>query len=251
MIVTRVPSSAKIEANSQPITPPPTIAFILAGSRSSSSSSSLVVTRGSSTSNTGSMVGREPVARMTASPVRSRDPAVAPAALDSAAAPVALELGDRTGGPRLGGRAGRPGRARPGGRHAHRVAVDQAPVAGDDLDLAALEQVFHAAALLPDHGDLARHEGAEFDPRLAQQDAEPGGAGAPGVAARPRRPGPWSERSPGSGRCRRSRATRRAPRSRRAAPRAGPRRSRPARRTADHDPLRHRVSHSTGSRYAT
>ena len=100
MIVTRVPSSAKIAANSQPIAPPPTIAR-LAGRWSSSSSWSLVITRWSSTSNTGSMVGREPVAMMTASPVRSRTPPpAAPAAPDSPAWPVTRTVWASTSRPK-------------------------------------------------------------------------------------------------------------------------------------------------------
>ena len=56
------------------------------------------------------------------------------------------------------------------------MGVEQAAVAGDDLDLAALEQVLDAAALLRDDRGLARHEGAEVEAGLAEGDAELPGA---------------------------------------------------------------------------
>ncbi len=67
MIVTLLPRPAKMEANSQPMAPPPTTTR-LAGTSSRRRISSLVITRGSEKSKTGRRIGSEPEARMTASP---------------------------------------------------------------------------------------------------------------------------------------------------------------------------------------
>ena len=68
--VTWLPRRLKTLANSQPITPPPTMAR-LAGTSSMRSSSSLVMTRGSDQSKRPMRTGSEPLARITASPSSS------------------------------------------------------------------------------------------------------------------------------------------------------------------------------------
>ncbi len=75
--VTRLPSSTNTDANSQPMTPPPTTSR-LSGMWSTCRISSLVMTRGSPISKTGSRIGSEPLARMTASPSTARAAAAAP-----------------------------------------------------------------------------------------------------------------------------------------------------------------------------
>src|SRR3954447_23971942 len=72
-IVTFVPRSLIIDANSQPIAPPPTTTAE-PGSLSIDSSSSLVTTSLPSTSKPGIVRGTEPDARITASPVTSTSP---------------------------------------------------------------------------------------------------------------------------------------------------------------------------------
>jgi hypothetical protein len=72
-IVIFVPRSLIIDANSQPIAPPP-ITTAVPGSRSIDKSSSLVTTSFPSMSNPGIVRGTEPEARMMASPLSSTSP---------------------------------------------------------------------------------------------------------------------------------------------------------------------------------
>ena len=76
MIVTLVPRSARSEANSQPMTPPPMTATD-AGSSLRSKNSSDVMTQRPSTSNPGRVRGTEPAARTTLRPITTR-PASSP-----------------------------------------------------------------------------------------------------------------------------------------------------------------------------
>ena len=74
---------------------------------------------------------------------------------------------------------------------AHTPRADQLAVAGDDLDLARLEQVLDAGALVGDHLVLAPHEGREIDADLAHLRRQRPRHRAPGAGARRRRPWPW------------------------------------------------------------
>ena len=71
-----MPRSVSIDANSQPMAPPP-ITTADAGSRSNESTSSEVSTIVPSISKPGMVRGTEPDARMTESPMSSTSPAVA------------------------------------------------------------------------------------------------------------------------------------------------------------------------------